>query len=118
MWTNWVRKSLLALASSSEFLEKVAIGLVGTEVFYELVRDEVRDIVSELVVKQAVRGLVDETVREAMRDVVVAVQDNDILIIPSEGISGREFERLATLIPNDKRIGVVAASDVKILRLT
>jgi len=113
-----VQKHLLSLVSSSEILESIAVGLIGTEPFYGLVRDEAVRAVSGETVRAAITKAVQEAVAVALRDSVIVVNDNDILIVPSDGIGEHDFDRLARLIPKDRHIGVIAASDVKLLRLS
>jgi len=113
-----VKKYLLDLASTSDFLELVAVGLMGTEIFYTFVRDEILTAFTTESVKEIVRKEIAAAVSQQMSKVLIAVGDNDILIIPSDGVSGRDFERLAAMMPPSKNIGIISADDVKILRLT
>jgi len=113
-----VRKSLLELVLSSEFLEQIAVGLIGTEKFYGLVRDEIEKVLSSQRAEKVIKGVIADAVAEAMHNMVIGVGDNDILIVPSDGFTDMDFERLTRLLPRNKNIGVIAANDVKILRLS
>ena len=113
-----MRKSLLALVSSSEFLEKIAVGLMGTEALYGLVTDEVRSALASTRVKAIVADVVANAVKEELGRVVIVVDDNDILLIPSAGITDQEFDKLSSIVPTGRRVGIIAANDVRVLKLT
>ena len=113
-----MKKSLLEAASSSEFLEKIAVGLMGTEALYRLVTDEVKTALASARIKALVSDIVSETVKEELSRVVIVIEDNDILVIPSSGLHDAEFDRLSSMIPQGRRVGLVAADDIKILKLT
>ena len=93
MLTKMIRRKILEIVSSSDFIETFIGNLCASQDFRE----------SVLKIKEPI---------------VVSVGDGDIVIVPSSGISDFDFDLLTRLVPRDRRIGVVAADDVKILRLT
>jgi len=113
-----VQKYLLELVSSSEVLERVAVGLIGTEAIYSLISDEVRSALASSRIKALVADAVKEAVKDEMGRVVIVVDDNDMLVIPSSGISSQEFDKLSSMIPANRRVGVIAADNVRILKLS
>lgn len=118
MLKKMVQKYLLELISTSEVLEQIVIGLIGTERFYRVIDDAAANSVTSKVVKAIIEDEVDKAVGEGLSRVVIMVQDHDLLVIPSNGLSATDFTNLTSMLPKGKEIGIVAADDVKILRLT
>ena len=118
MLKRMVQERLLELVSTSEVLESIAVGLIGTERFYELVKAEIKSSFSRVGVRAIVDEAVSEAVSEGLKHIVITVDENDFLVFPSAGIGSAEFARLTSAIPEGKRVGVIAADDIKILRLT
>lgn len=89
MLTRIIKRKILEIVSSSEFVDS----LFGNEEFANRV--------------VSLKG-----------PIFIELKDGDMIVIPSSGVNDAGFQNLIDMLPSDRRVGIIAADDVKLLRLT
>ena len=99
-------------------VEEALREVASTEWFRELVGQIVHETTDSAVFKRHVSAKIKKEIDAKKMAVSVSVDDGDIIVFPNDGISDEDFAMLSAMVPSDKRIGVIAANGIKILKLT
>lgn len=63
------------------------------------------------------RQMLGQVVDEIAPPVVLSLDDGDIIVVPGN-ITQDDFERISEMLPRKKRIGVISADNVRLLKLS
>lgn len=113
------KKNRSVLDFSDDEIELIVGKLIGDIRFRALIDGMIDGKFDSPGFKRSVTAKVKSVAdKQDAEPIIVRVGESDLLVVPSEGISGDQVEKLVSIMPKDKFLGVIVADGVKVIKMT